>query len=213
MGSGCATPKKVDTARVASHPDQVVEKPHHGSLWNPRHPQNFLFVDVKAKRVNDIVTVQIVESSSGSKSASTATGRSSTISTDVTALFGLPVNTLFGGGSFNNLSVDAEASAEFDGEGSTQRSGRLTASISTKVKEVLPNGNFFIEGTREIVVNREKQFITLTGVIRPEDILPNNTILSTYVSEAKIKYSGRGVIQDNQGPGWLFRILNWLWPF
>ena len=184
-----------------------------GSLWNPRNPQNFMFLDVKARRVNDIVTVRIIESSSGSRSASTDTSRNSTIETEVGALLGLPVATLFGGGFLRNLQMDTSSSTQFDGEGSTRRSGRLNASISAKIKEVLPNGNFFIEGTRVVVVNREKQIITLTGFIRPEDIQPDNTILSTFVSEAKINYSGRGLINENQGPGWLFRVITWLWPF
>ena len=172
-----------------------------------------MFLDVKARRVNDIVTVRIIESSSGSRSASTDTSRNSTIETEVGALLGLPVATLFGGGFLRNLQMDTSSSTQFDGEGSTRRSGRLNASISAKIKEVLPNGNFFIEGTRVVVVNREKQIITLTGFIRPEDIQPDNTILSTFVSEAKINYSGRGLINENQGPGWLFRVITWLWPF
>ena len=183
-----------------------------GSLWNPRNPQNFMFLDVKARGVNDILTVRIVESSSGSRSASTDTSRVSTIETQLSTLLGFPVTGLYGGGD-KHLNMDTSFSTNFDGEGSTQRSGRLNASLSAKITEVLPNGNFFIEGTREVVVNREKQIITLTGIIRPEDIQPDNSILSTFISEAKIKYSGKGLINENQSPGWLFRVVSWLWPF
>jgi len=218
LGCSHAPPTKEPLSSLARTSDSGVfgvsiPLEREGSLWNPRNPRNFMFLDVKARAVNDIVTVRIIESSSGSRSASTGTSRGSTIKTEISALLGMPVASLFGGGFLKNLDMDTSSSTKFDGEGSTRRSGQLNASISAKIKEVLPNGNFFIEGTREVIVNREKQIITLTGIIRPEDILPNNTILSTYISDAKIKYSGRGLINENQGPGWLFRLITWIWPF
>ena len=109
--------------------------------------------------------------------------------------------------------VKSELNSDFDGSGTTQRSGDLTAFITTKVIEVLPNGNLKIEGTREVKVNNEKQLIILSGIIRPRDISPGNIILSTYVADAKIEYSGSGVIHDRQRPGWMTRIIDIVWPF
>jgi len=76
----------------------------------------------------------------------------------------------------------------------------------------LPNGNLEIVGTREVTVNSEEQTIALSGIIRPRDISPDNIILSTYISDAKIAYSGSGIINDRQRPGWMARILDWVWP-
>jgi flagellar L-ring protein precursor FlgH len=80
------------------------------------------------------------------------------------------------------------------------------------VVEVLPSGNLRIRGQREVKVNREKQTVFLEGVIRPEDISPFNSVVSTQIADARIKYTGRGVLGDVQGPGWLSRIMDWIWP-
>jgi len=77
----------------------------------------------------------------------------------------------------------------------------------------MANGNLKIVGTREVMVNHENQLIILSGIIRPRDISDTNVILSTFISDAKIAYSGSGVIDDRQRPGWLANLLNNVWPF
>jgi len=77
----------------------------------------------------------------------------------------------------------------------------------------LPNGNLAIQGSRQVQVNNENQFINIQGVVRSEDISSNNIVLSTFIADAKIELSGRGVISDKQRVGWLTRILDWVWPF
>ena len=104
-------------------------------------------------------------------------------------------------------------SSDFDGSGSTSRSGDLSAFITCRVTRVLPNGNLNIVGSREVLVNHETQMIILSGVIRPRDINEDNVILSTFVSGAKIAYSGSGIVNDRQRPGWLANLLNSVWPF
>jgi len=114
-----------------------------------------------------------------------------------------------------NLSqlINASGDSKFAGTGSTSRQDNLTATISAKVLDVLANGNLQIEGRRNVKVNGEDQEIVLTGTVRPVDISPNNTINSIYVADAKISYTGRGVITDRQSPGWLMNILDKVWPF
>ena len=87
----------------------------------------------------------------------------------------------------------------------TKRSGAVTAYVSARVTGISSNGNLMIAGFREVTVNNEQQVITLTGVVRPKDITPDNVVLSTYVADARIVYSGTGVINDKQRPGWLAR--------
>ena len=108
--------------------------------------------------------------------------------------------------------VSGSYKRDFKGSGSTSRKEKLVATVPATVVQVMPGGNLFIQGKREVKVNREKQFIVLEGVIRSDDISPYNTIASTQIADARIRYTGRGVLGDVQGPGWLARALDWIWP-
>lgn len=185
-----------------------------GSLWKEGGGLSEMFINAKARRVGDILTIAIVESASASNKASTNTGRASELNVGLTNFFGLEQEFPSTKRFFNPFSP-ATGSFEnsFDGTGSTVRSGALSASITAKIVQVLPNGNFIIEGNREVRVNNENQIITLTGMVRPRDISAENIIQSTYIADARINYSGTGVINDEQRPGWLMRILDNIWPF
>lgn len=196
----------------------------NGSLYNARSNFNGFFIDTKARSVGDIVTVNISESASATNSADTQTGRTSSLEAGIETLFGtedwyrdkvLPEipKDLPRPDPFGNPSVKGSMTSDFDGSGSTSRSGDLSAFITCRVTEVLPNGNLKIVGSREVLVNHETQMIILSGVIRPRDISDANVILSTFVSDAKIAYSGSGIINDRQRPGWLANLLNSVWPF
>ena len=185
----------------------VMAEGEDGSLWSEERPHSFLFSDFKAGRVGDVVTIRIVENSQGNKNASTKTEKDSSISASLSAFFGMSDNKLSQG------SLGAETSEKHDGSGSTSRSSQLTAVITAKVMDVLPNGNLMIDGRREVIVNNETQIISINGIIRPEDIGPNNTIFSTYIADAKVTYTGEGVISDKQRVGWFVRLMDALWPF
>jgi flagellar L-ring protein precursor FlgH len=195
-----------------------------GSLWQSSGPIGMLFLDTKARRVGDIVTVKIEESSKATNQANTKAGRGSSLEAGIDKLFGLEEwwDTKFideGNDNlpkispFGNPSVKGSLTSEFDGSGSTSRSGALTAYITCQVTDVLPNGNLRIVGSREVLVNHETQLIILSGVIRPRDIDQDNTIRSTFIADAKIAYSGSGIIDQRQRPGWLANMLNTIWPF
>lgn len=178
-----------------------------GSLWYGDQSRSYFFQDAKAGFIGDIVTVKIVENAKGSKDAKTQTGRSSNLSTSTTSFFGTPANTLAG------LGAGTTFSNEFDGDGATSRSGSLTAEVTAVVTAVYPNGNLAIKGRREVLINHEKEYISVKGIIRPEDVGPGNTVLSNVIADAKIEYSGLGAISDKQRPGWLMRIVDMIWPF
>ena len=196
----------------------------NGSLYAAGSSFDNFFIDTKARKVGDIVTVKISESSKATNSADTKTGRTSSLEAGIDTLFGtedwyrdevldkipsrLPKPDPFG-----NPSVKGSMSSDFDGSGSTSRSGDLSAFITCRVTRVLPNGNLNIVGSREVLVNHETQMIILSGIIRPRDINDDNIILSTFVSDAKIAYSGSGIVNDRQRPGWLANLLNSVWPF
>ena len=195
-----------------------------GSLYVAGSSFIDFFIDTKERKVGDIVTVKLSESSKATNSADTQAGRTSSLEAGIDTLFGtedwyrdhvldnipskLPKPDPFG-----NPSIKGSMSSDFDGSGSTSRSGDLSAFITCRVTRVLPNGNLYIVGSREVLVNHETQMIILSGVIRPRDINDDNVILSTFVSDAKIAYSGSGIVNDRQRPGWLANLLNSVWPF
>jgi flagellar L-ring protein precursor FlgH len=195
-----------------------------GSLWQTGSSMNGMFIDTKARNIGDIVTVRIDESAKASNKAKTETDRSSSLEAGIQKLFGLEdwwqnevlpdvPGDLPEINPFGDPSVQGSMKSSFAGDGETTRSGSLDAYITCRVVAVMANGNLKIVGTREVMVNYENQMIILSGVIRPRDISDNNVILSTFISDAKIAYSGSGVVNDRQRPGWLANLLNSAWPF
>src|SRR5690606_40090483 len=85
--------------------------------------------------------------------------------------------------------------------GSRTRGGSLNARMTAQVVDVLPNGNLLIEGRQTIIVNEEEQISVVSGIVRPQDIAPDNTVLSTFIADATITYSGTGPIAEKQKPG------------
>jgi flagellar L-ring protein precursor FlgH len=221
--TGCATPPSTGAkteAAAAPIPDtkapawERVERPvpAEGSLWTDTNSR--LFVDLRAKQVGDLVTVRISEKPTGKLSAKTQTSRDSTIEAGISDFLGYMKALQAKNPNFDRTSMfDANFKPSFTGQGTNNREGELDAYVTARVEEVLPNGTLRIRGRQEIKVNNETQHITLSGIIRPEDIDTNNEVQSTYVAEAHIEYSGKGVISDKQRPGWLMRALDHVWPF
>ncbi|MEE8423014.1 MAG: flagellar basal body L-ring protein FlgH, partial [Thermodesulfobacteriota bacterium] len=143
----------------------IVKVDRKGSLWPVEGSKNFLFSDRKAKEVGDIITVNVIEKTSASKSASTKSDRGSSADASVTTLFGIPldlgITDFLGLGNSFSPGVKGEYASSFDGSGSTERSDDFTAKITVQVVEVFPNGNLTIEGYREVIVNHERQLLFL----------------------------------------------------
>jgi flagellar L-ring protein precursor FlgH len=187
----------------------------NSSLWRETAYRD-LFKDLRAYQVGDLVTVNIVETSKASKKADTKTARQSSIKAGIINALGWEgkVGKIGVPAEFDNVAMfKASMKNDFSGSGETSRNETMTASITARVMEVTPNGNLFIKGTRHVKVNNENQIITLTGMIRPVDISPDNTVLSSYIADARIAYSGKGPVSDKQRPGWLMRIVDHVWPF
>lgn len=184
-----------------------------GSLWQEENGRAYLYEDLRAMRVGDIITVKIVENQKGSKTGDTTAERSSSVEDKITGgTAGLPFFS-FGGSLAAKLGLKASAANKFGGKGATARADTLTGTVSAVVAEVLPNGNLRIEGHREVTVNAEKQTMYLTGTVRRVDVDTKNIVVSTAIADAKIEYVGSGVVDDVQRPGWLVRILDWIYPF
>jgi flagellar L-ring protein FlgH len=217
ISTGCMATGRAVSPMPSPMPDMALPAPPpptEGSLWQDGAALNDMFTNVKARRIGDIVTVRIVESSSASNKATTSTGRESSISGGVSNFFGIENKFPGSRDTFNPFgSVKAALANDFDGSGETRRSGDLTAYVSARVTGITANGNLMIAGFRQVTINHEQQVITLTGVVRPKDVSPENVVLSTYVADARIAYSGAGIVNDKQRPGWLARGLDHVWPF
>jgi flagellar L-ring protein precursor FlgH len=224
---GCAAGAKKELVQTIpanqgpafSHAAYQSPAPEEGSLWQEN--VSMLYTDAKAKKIGDTVTIDIVEVSSSKMDANTTTGRTSSIDAGVETTLGYlraleERNSRLGkdpaGASTSSL-IKASNTNSFSGKGSSDRSGSITASIGARVVQVLPNGNLMLFGRREMKVNNEIQFITASGIVRPEDIDSDNRVKSTYIADARIEYIGRGVISEKQKPGWGMRLIDKVWPF
>jgi len=205
-------------AYVEQMPSMEVEEDFAstGSIFG--QGDNPLFSDHKAMHVNDIVTVVISETAQSSNSANKATSKSD--------------NSALGGGVFSNaggnptvssalnyvngltdIGFQSGSSSTYAGQGSYSKDASFTTTISARIVKVLQNGNYFITGQREIMIDEEKQYIQISGVIRPYDIDQNNQINSTQIADAKIAYSTQGDIQRSISQGWGTKLVQAVWPF
>ncbi len=210
--TACAQPLPVIKEEQEQMPDLPMMAPPStpGSLWQDGNGRAYMFEDLRASRVGDIVIVEIVEQHKGSKSANTQADRDSTYDGSLGGSF-LGLNNL-ASALVDGVELNASSKNEFEGKGSTSREDTLTGTIAARVVEVLPSGDLRIMGRREVTVNSEKQTMTIAGIVRRIDLDTTNTVLSTAIAEAQIEYSGLGVVDDVQRPGWGVRILDWIIP-
>jgi flagellar L-ring protein precursor FlgH len=169
-----------------------------------------LFEDGKARRVGDIITVILDESTNATKSATTSTAKESDIDLPTPTVFG---NTMTVNG--NDLFRAAVTSdRNFTGEGESEQSNKLTGRISVTVAEVFPNGNLLVRGEKLLTLNQGSEHVRLSGIIRAMDVSPDNTVRSEQIANARIVYGGQGVLADANEKGWLQKVLDskW-WPF
>jgi flagellar L-ring protein precursor FlgH len=161
-----------------------------------------LYSDSRAHDVGDILTITIAENTSAQSTANTKTSADDSVSA-------------FGGTGlfdrlFHSLSLSANQSRSGNGTGQTTRSGTLVTTLSVVVIEVLPNGTMRVEGSRMVGINRETQKVVFSGLVRPEDVNPDNSVTSTHIASVEVRYDGKGIVGDTQRPGILSRIFKFL---
>jgi flagellar L-ring protein precursor FlgH len=159
-----------------------------------------LFADNKARHVGDTLTIIITENASASSQAETKTSNNDSL--NYGPGFGPLLHLI------KNFGVSGSMSG--DGSGSTNRTDNLNAEITVQVTAVQPNGNLLVEGTRQVGINAETQNITLSGVVRSQDVTFDNTVPSTLVADAQIKYNGKGPVGDKQHDGLINRVFKFL---
>jgi flagellar L-ring protein FlgH len=222
--TGCGTTSKSSSKVKNIHNEATVTPPLYtnpiiaeGSLWSEVEGV-MLYTDRRARRVGDIVKVSIVEDPEANLNANTQTSRNSGVSASQLEIFGwmTQLARMYPDVAQNpgqdNL-ITANLGTSFDGKGSSDRDGHIKAYVPAEVKQIFPNGNLYISGEREIKVNLETQYVSVSGIIRAEDINQFNEIASSSIASAKIAYSGSGPIAEKQRPGWFMRVLDYVWPF
>ena len=168
---------------------------------------NSLYSDIKARRVGDIITVNLEENTRATKSAGTTTSKESQV--DVNPIIGLGGNAVNIGKQSIQLGIDS--SNEFTGDASANQSNNLVGNISVTVVQVLPNHNLLVRGEKWLTLNNGNEYIRLTGVVRPADVSPSNEIVSTKIANARIQYSGTGTFASAQKKGWLTQFFSSEW--
>lgn len=162
-----------------------------------------LFQDVRARSVGDLITIQLVESTNATSSASTKTSKKSDVDMSMGSLFGGKA------GKLNKiLNSSGSSGNSFDGSGDTSQSNKLDGFVTVTVAERLVNGNLLVRGEKWIQLNRSNEYVQISGIVRPADIAPDNSIPSSRVADARIAYGGRGEMAQSNAMGWLSRFFN-----
>lgn len=169
------------------------------SLWSDSSVS--LFAPVRATKVGDILQIVVTETATAAAKADTKASKSE--SSSIEKGLGPLLSTLF-------PALGLSGKTGLDASGTTSRSDSLQARIAVTVKDVLPNGNLLVEGTRVVTINGEQRKLILTGMVRPIDVSSENTVPSALVANAEIKYDGKGTIGTRQRRGILSRIFEWL---
>ena len=154
--------------------------------------------DLRARRLNDLVTIRVIESLSATGAADSTVNKKTEGNATMPGKAGEYLGKVF----------PVNSNTKFNGAGGTTRTTELTATITARIVEVLPSGDLVVEGVREVDINGDRNLVVLTGVIRATDIQPGNLIHSTRVGQLRIRSLSQGLIKDSLSPGWLIRILN-----
>ncbi len=203
----CAGPPKRDPAfatvapRVAPAPP-----PANGAIYNPATRMAW-FENLRARRVGDLLTIELVERTSGSKDANSEVKKSNNTQMANPTLLGYKPQ--FGanpGGKFS-LGFDLNSSSQFKGEGSADQSNSLNGEITVTVVDVLPNGNLVVRGEKRLTINRGNEYVRISGIVRPADIDAANRVESTRLADPTIMYTGDGGVADASKIGWLARFF------
>ncbi|MGY6519303.1 MAG: flagellar basal body L-ring protein FlgH [Lysobacteraceae bacterium] len=202
--AGCITVQAPEREWRPTYPAQHAQPqaPTAGAIYRDNSGLA-LFMDNKARNPGDLVTIVLEERMQAQTEASTATRKDSGASLSAPSIAGGPVTL----GGRNVLEAELSAGRSFNGSGDSAQSNRLEGNITATVVDRLPNGNLIVAGEKQIRLNQGNEIVRIQGVIRPADILPDNTVRSSRVADARITYAGRGPIAEANAMGWLTRFF------
>ncbi|MHB1680482.1 MAG: flagellar basal body L-ring protein FlgH [bacterium] len=183
--------------------NSIIHKKIAGSLWTGTSGGSNLFTDNTAFTLNDIVTIIVNDQTQAQDTSGTTLSKNSSGQGSFS----------FGSSTSKPTGYQGSNVESFNGGGGVAESGQIYTTIEAQVVKVYPNGNLELKGERKVSMNRETRYILIKGIVRPIDISPGNTVLSSQIANEKIWINGEGPVNWQQSPGWLYRILNFLWPF
>jgi flagellar L-ring protein precursor FlgH len=194
---------------AASQPEA---RPREGSLFSDATP-GFL-QSTRAVGVGDVVVVKIDEQADAKGDATTQLSKSSKRETGVQALLGLVPALKSAHPDIDAAKLLSLASdVDFNGDGATARKGQLTGSIAVRVREKMPNGDLYVEGTKVVMINSEEYHLYISGLVRSADVNADNSVASSRVADAQIEFTGRGDVASTIDRGWLTKALDAINPF
>jgi flagellar L-ring protein precursor FlgH len=187
-------------------------QPATGSIYS--EAQAGYLEDTRALRTGDVVHIKIDEKADAQGNATTNLSKETSRDVSMENLLGLmpALRKSYPNVDPENL-LKMASNFDFKGEGSTQRAGQLSGSIAVRVKQTLPNGDLFIEGTKVVMINHEEYHLYISGVVRPSDIEGDNTVSSSLIADARVEFTGRGDINDQVERGWFTKFLDFINPF
>jgi flagellar L-ring protein precursor FlgH len=184
------------------------------SLWKVGSTQPVsIFADKKARAVGDILTILIQENNGTTRQNNTTTSKKAAVDASISSFLYSPAASglLTRAGTLPALKYSA--GNDFNGGGQINNQETITARLSVRVIDVLPNGNLIIEGRRQTAFSGEKQDAILRGTVRADDVAANNTVFSYNIADASIQFISKGTITDSQNKGWFTRVWDKLSPF
>ncbi len=214
-GVGKAELEESQPQFVQTQPDEAViaklqARPANGSLFTADAQGLDLLGDFRARRIGDLVFVDVVEGSTASVASSAKRSRDSgTIGGLVTAAGALPTP----GAAVIAGAAGALGNRKFEGKGNTERRSDLRSRIAARVIEVLPNGDLRIEALKSVKINQEAEKLMLSGIVRQRDLTNDNVVPTTAVGDLHVELNGKGVASADNAPGWLFRLFEKIAPF
>ena len=202
--SGCLVtpPSRMEPMYRPAYPTlPAVSEPTAGAVSSVEVAWS-LFEDSRASRIGDILTIVLEESTSSSKRAETSITKENSNELPNPTVFG---NVVIGNDDDNFQSIESES--DFEGTGESDQSNSLSGTITAVVADVLPNGVLLVQGEKWMNFNRGEEYLRVSGMVRKEDIGPNNTVSSLRLADARLAYSGTGELADANSTGWLTRFF------
>ena len=217
--SGCASMQPAPSDYRPAYPPVSSPPPQtSGAIYQAGYGVA-LFEDIKARRVGDTITIVLQERTQASKDAKTETSKENDINVANPTLLGseLRFDTPFlphADNRSSTLGTSMSSDQKFKGEGTSSQGNSLTGNITVTVVDVLGNGNLVVRGEKWLTLNQGDEYIQISGIVRPIDVRSDNTVLSGQVADARITYSGKGMVADSNKMGWLSRFFaSVIWPF
>ncbi len=198
-----AAPPPAPNYMVQAQPNQAYAPKSSGSLFRANNYQG-LFTDTRAFRVGDVISVVLEEQTQASTRSATSASKDSGVA------LGAPI---FGTNAAPALQASADSSRTVSGSGNTSQSAQLSGELTVTVAQVLPNGNLVVRGEKRLTINQGLEHLRISGIVRPNDIRPDNTVISTKVANAHVEYASKGLMASANEPGWATKFLfSNIWP-